>query len=90
MLKNPMSMKDRLPRQNSAIISSSSSPTSLVYVSAGNCQRGLVEKSGTIRKEMGMHNRSEVVTEQESPCAPPKSIKDRSVSRFNLEIRAYT
>jgi hypothetical protein len=45
------------------------------HMSAGNCQRALVDKSGMIRTQMGAHNRSEIVTVHFTPCAiqPHKS-----------------
>jgi len=35
-------------------------PASLLGVSAGICQRALVDESGMIRTQMGTHNRSEI------------------------------
>jgi hypothetical protein len=70
MLKNPMSMKEILHRQNSVLISRQVSLASLLDVSASNCQRALVDESGVIRTQMGMHNRSKIVTVQGSPCVP--------------------
>jgi hypothetical protein len=55
MLKNPTSMNEMLCRQNSMTISLLSSPSLLLDVSAGNCQRALVVESGMIRNMMGMH-----------------------------------
>jgi hypothetical protein len=61
MLKNPMSIKEMLCRKNSAAISCQISPALLLDVAAGNCKRDLVDESGMIRTQMGMHNRSEMV-----------------------------
>jgi hypothetical protein len=46
------------------------SPASLLYVSAGNCQRALVDESGMIINQMGKQNRSEIVALQGWPCDP--------------------
>jgi hypothetical protein len=46
------------------------SPVLLADVSVNNCQRALVNESGTIDNQMGKHNKSEIVTVQGSPCAP--------------------
>jgi hypothetical protein len=55
-------------RQNSAAISS---PTdSLPYISVGNCQRALVDESGTTTNLMGTLCRSEMVAVQVLPYAP--------------------
>jgi hypothetical protein len=70
MLKNPMSMKGILHRQNSAAISPKVSPASLLVVYAGKFATALVDKREMIRNQMGMHSRSEVVVVQGSPCAP--------------------
>jgi hypothetical protein len=70
MLKNAMSMKVILHRQNSLAVFCQVSPASVLDVSAGNCQRGLVDESGMIRKQMGMCNKSAVVMAQGSPCVP--------------------
>jgi hypothetical protein len=51
-------------------ISHQVSPASLLEVSAGNCQRALVDESGMTRIQMGKHNRTEMVTVQGLPCAP--------------------
>jgi hypothetical protein len=53
MVKIPTSMKEILRRQNLSAISSPSFPASLLDVSAGNFQRALVNKLGTIRKADG-------------------------------------
>jgi hypothetical protein len=42
-----------------ATISCQVSPDLLLRVSAGTCQKALVDESGIIRTQMGMHNRSE-------------------------------
>jgi hypothetical protein len=56
-----MRMKDILHRQNAVSVSHHVSPASLLDVSAGHYQRGLVNESGMIRIWMGMHSRSEIV-----------------------------
>jgi hypothetical protein len=43
-------------------------------MSAGYCQRALVDESGMIITRMGMHNRSEMVAVHRKPCAiPPRN-----------------
>jgi hypothetical protein len=69
MLKNTIKVKEILHTQNSVAISHQISP-SLLYVSSGNCQRVLVNKSGMIKNQGGMHNTSEMIMMKESPCAP--------------------
>jgi hypothetical protein len=54
MLKNLMSIKDKLCKQNAEAISRQVSPASLQDVSDGNCQGALVDKSGMIRIQMGI------------------------------------
>jgi hypothetical protein len=61
MLKNPTSMKDRLHRQNSAAVCCQLSSVLLLDVSAGNCQRAVVDESKIIRNEIGTLNRSEML-----------------------------
>jgi hypothetical protein len=39
------------------------------YMSAGNCQRALVDESVMIRNKMGTPNRTEMFTVQGSTCA---------------------
>jgi hypothetical protein len=55
-------MKVILHRQNSMAISHQVSPTLLLDVCAGNCQRALVDESEIIRNQIQMHSRSEMVT----------------------------
>jgi hypothetical protein len=74
MLKNSTSMKEILFRQNSAAISHQVSSALLLDISAVNCKRAVVNESGMIRNQMGMHNRSEMVPVQESPCAHSMTI----------------
>jgi hypothetical protein len=57
LLRNPASMKVILHKKNSAAISPRIFPASLLYVSAGNCERALVDASGMIKTQMGTHNR---------------------------------
>jgi hypothetical protein len=47
-------MKETLRRQNVVVISRQVSPASLLDVSAGNCQRTLVDESGMIIKADGV------------------------------------
>jgi hypothetical protein len=70
MLKNPVSMKEILHRHNTTTIFHQVSPALLLDISAGNCQRALVDVSGMVRTQMGMHNISEMVAVQVPPCAP--------------------
>jgi hypothetical protein len=63
-------MIEILRRQNSAAIPRQASTASLLDVSAGHCRTALVNESGTIRNEMGTHNRSEMVAVEGSRCAP--------------------
>jgi len=49
-------------------ISCQISPALLPDVSAGYCQRALVDESGMIRTQIGMHNRSEMFTVHGMPC----------------------
>jgi hypothetical protein len=69
MLKNPTSMKDRLHRQNSAAVCCQLSSALLLDVSAGNCQRAVVDESKIIRNEIGTLKISEMVALQGLPCA---------------------
>jgi hypothetical protein len=62
MLKNPKSTKEILRRHNSKAISRQVCPALLLDIPAGTWQRALVEESGMIITQMGMHNRSEMVT----------------------------
>jgi hypothetical protein len=57
-LKNPMRVKEILHKQNLAAISHQVSPASLLVVSARICLRAVVDESGMIRTQMGMHSRS--------------------------------
>jgi hypothetical protein len=47
------------------------SPTSLLGVSAGNCQTALLDESGMVRTQMGVHNGSEIITVHVTPCVIP-------------------
>jgi hypothetical protein len=70
-------MKEILHRQKFIGYFFAISATSLLHVSAGNCQITQMDESGTIRNEMGIDNSSEMVAVQGSPCAPaPTKIKD--------------
>jgi hypothetical protein len=68
MLKNPMTVKRVLCKQNLKDISHQISPAVLLdlLVIAGV----LVNESGMIRTQMGTHNRSEMGAVQGSPRAP--------------------
>jgi hypothetical protein len=70
MLKDTMSMKMILHRQNSVAISCQVFPAFLLDVSTGNLQTDLVDESEMIRNQIGTHNRSEMVAVQGSPCVP--------------------
>jgi hypothetical protein len=50
---NSTSMKEIFLTKKSAAISRQVSPASLLYVSAGNCQRALVDESGMVIDRMG-------------------------------------
>jgi predicted transcriptional regulator len=69
MLNNAANMNEILRRQNSTTISRQAFPASLLYVSAGNCQRALVDESVMIRNKMGTPNRTEMFTVQGPTCA---------------------
>jgi Ni,Fe-hydrogenase III small subunit len=70
MLKNSMSTKKILRRQNHLAIYHQVSPASLINVSLCNCQRALVDESEMIRNPMGTRNVPEMVAVHVSPCAP--------------------
>jgi hypothetical protein len=74
MLKNPKGMQEIFRRQNLAAISRHISSASLLDVSASNCQRALVDKSGMIKHQIVTHNRSEIVAVYWSPCAPTRIV----------------
>jgi hypothetical protein len=57
MLKNPADMQMILRRQNSRPFLAKVSPASLLDVSAGYFQRGLVEESAMIRSQTGKESR---------------------------------
>jgi len=59
MLKNPAEYERDILSAKFTVISRQVSPDSLLGVSAGICQRALVDESGMIRTQMGTHNRSE-------------------------------
>jgi hypothetical protein len=61
MLKNPAGTRRDTLWAKFTAISCQVSPALLLDVSAGYCQRTLVNVSGMIRAQMGMHNRSEMV-----------------------------
>jgi hypothetical protein len=70
MLTNPTDIKEIIIKQNLLAISGQVSPALLIGVSAGNCQRFLVDESSIIRTQMGTHNGSEIVEVRRSPCVP--------------------
>jgi hypothetical protein len=47
------------------------SPALLLGASTSNCQKAVVDESGMIITQMGMHNRSEKVAVHWTPCATP-------------------
>jgi hypothetical protein len=59
MLKNPAEYERHISSAKIAAISSQVSLDLLLSMSAGICQRALVDKSRMIRTEMGTHNRSD-------------------------------
>jgi hypothetical protein len=70
-LNNPIGMKRDTSYAKFMAISLQVSPALLPDVSANNCRRALVDESGMIRTQMGMHNRSEMVAVLGAPCAIP-------------------
>jgi hypothetical protein len=52
-------------------ISRQVSPALILGVSAGYCQRALVDGTGMIRTQMGKHNRSVMVAVYGTPCVIP-------------------
>jgi hypothetical protein len=71
MLKNPTGMKRNTSKAKFMAISHQVSTALLPDVSAGYCQRALVNESGIVRTQMGMHKRSEMVTVHGMPCVIP-------------------
>jgi hypothetical protein len=63
-------MKEIFYRQISVSISLQVSPALLLHISDGNWQRALLDKSGMLRNQMGIHSKSEMVAVKELPCAP--------------------
>jgi hypothetical protein len=59
MLKNSAVYERDILSAKFTAISRHVSPDSLLGVSAGICQRALLDESGMIRTHMGKHNRSE-------------------------------
>jgi hypothetical protein len=47
-------------------------PALLPDVSAGYCQGAVVDESGMIRTQVGVHNRSEMAAVLGTPCAIPQ------------------
>jgi hypothetical protein len=70
MLIIPTSIKEIFRTKNSTSISLQVFPASLLGVSAGNCQKSLVDESGMIINLTGTYRRSEMVAVQGLPCAP--------------------
>jgi hypothetical protein len=67
MLKNPTGMKEILCRKNSQPFLTKF--LLLHYeMSTGYYQRALVDESGMIKNQMGMHNRSEMFAVPGTPC----------------------
>jgi hypothetical protein len=62
--------------QNYVAISHQVFPVSLLDISAGNCQKALVNESGMIRKkQLGTHSRSEMVALQVALYAHPTRLR---------------
>jgi hypothetical protein len=59
------------------------SPALLPDVSVGYCQRAVVDKSGMIRTQMGMHNRSEMVAVLGMPCTIPPCNSNSSMLYYS-------
>jgi hypothetical protein len=59
MLKNPVKYERYILLAKFTTISCQVYPDLLRGVSAGTCHRTLMDESGMIRNQMGMHNRSE-------------------------------
>jgi hypothetical protein len=76
MLKNPTSMKEIHRRQNFRVISCQFSTASLIDVSAVNFKTALVDESGTIRSQIGTHNKSVMVAVYGTPARNPNSYSD--------------
>jgi hypothetical protein len=69
MLKNPTSMKEILCRQYSVAIFTKFLLLHY-WMSLLVIARALVDELGMIRNQMGIHNKTEMVTVQGAPCAP--------------------
>jgi hypothetical protein len=80
MLKNPESMKRDSSEAKFTVISRQVSPASLLGVSAGYCQRAVVDESGMIRTQLETHSRSEMVTVLGTPCMIPPRNSNRKLS----------
>jgi hypothetical protein len=93
MLKNPTGMKRNTSKAKFMAISHQVSTALLPDVSAGYCQRALVNESGIVRTQMGMHKRSEMVTVHGMPCviplvAAPAAVRNQAEAPFGICIRA--
>jgi hypothetical protein len=74
-------MKEILRKQNSQPFLRQVSPASLPNISAGYCQRAVVDELGKSRTQMGTHNRSVMVAVLGAPYAiPPRNSNSRSSS----------
>jgi hypothetical protein len=74
MLENSTGRKRDHSSAKFTAISRQVSPASPPDVSAGNCQRALVDESGIIRTQMNTHNRSVMVAVLGTLCAiPPRN-----------------
>jgi hypothetical protein len=74
MLKNHMHVKRDTSQAKFMAISHQAFPALLLDVSAGICQRALVDESGIIVTQMGTGNRPEKVAVQGMPCViPPRN-----------------
>jgi hypothetical protein len=54
----------------------------LLGVFAGYCQRDLVDESGMIRIQMGMHNRSDMVAVYGTPCVIPHHNSNSNSNKY--------
>jgi hypothetical protein len=71
MLKKPIGMERDTSWEKTTIISDLFSCSSLLDISAGKCQRALVDEESRMDiSHMGTHNRSETVKVQGSPFTP--------------------
>jgi hypothetical protein len=79
MLKKPTGMKRDTPWAKFTNIPHEVSPASLPDVSAGYCQRALVDEPVMIVTQMGTHNRSEVAAVLGTLCDRPPPLNSNSM-----------